>query len=154
MPGHQLHFQAQNWTVVPQSLTQDQTNTQTKWNIVAILLYKKTLCCSLSHSLGVFRQVSGDREVELSKVMDDYQPSALPLFSPGRFTELLTTRHENQSLSPFLSFPISHQHSLRVFIFPSIYPSNYIILSHFFHLLTDLENAFYLCNQSARVTAG
>lgn len=46
-----------------------------------LLLYKNTLCCSLSRSLGVFRQVSGDREVELSKVMDDYQPSAPPLQS-------------------------------------------------------------------------
>ena len=43
------------------------------------------------------------RAVGLSGVMDDYQPSAVFHYAPGRFTGSLTTRHENQSL--FLILP-------------------------------------------------
>lgn len=38
------------------------------------------------------------RAAGLSGVMDDYQPSAVFHYAPGRFTGSLTTRHENQSL--------------------------------------------------------
>lgn len=43
------------------------------------------------------------RAAGLSGVMDDYQPSAVFHYAPGRFTGSLTTRHENQSL--FLILP-------------------------------------------------
>lgn len=44
------------------------------------------------------------RAVGLSRVMDDYQPSAVFHYAPGRFTGSLTTRHENQSLFLILAF--------------------------------------------------
>lgn len=47
------------------------------------------------------------RAVGLSGVMDDYQPSAVFHYAPGRFTGSLTTRHENQSLLSHSSLPSS-----------------------------------------------
>lgn len=79
--------------------------------------------------------LSGCREeVELSEVMDDYQPSAVSHSAPPRFTQPPTTRHENQSLFIFLSFA----HSFFSLCYLSIYflrwllPSS-IILSFFVH---------------------
>lgn len=59
---------------------------------------------SLSPPLSGRAVLSGpSRAVGLSGVMDDYQPSAVFHYAPGRFTGSLTTRHENQSL--FLILP-------------------------------------------------
>lgn len=54
------------------------------------------------------------RALGLSRVMDDYQPSAVFHYAPGRFTGSLTTRHENQSLCLILpsSLPPSTPASL------------------------------------------
>lgn len=58
----------------------------------------------LAPSLSGRAVLSGpSRAVGLSGVMDDYQPSAVFHYTPGRFTGSLTTRHENQSL--FLILP-------------------------------------------------
>lgn len=67
-----------------------------------------SICCPpppfLSPPLSGRAVLSGpSRAVGLSGVMDDYQPSAVFHFAPGRFTGSLTTRHENQSL--FLILP-------------------------------------------------
>lgn len=57
-----------------------------------------------SPSLSGRAVLSGpSRAAGLSGVMDDYQPSAVFHYAPGRFTGSLTTRHENQSL--FLILP-------------------------------------------------
>lgn len=60
---------------------------------------------SCSRSLRGRAVLSGpSRAVGLSRVMDDYQPSAVFHCAPGRFTGSLTTRHENQSLLLILPF--------------------------------------------------
>lgn len=63
------------------------------------------------------------RALGLSRVMDDYQPSAVFHYAPGRFTGSLTTRHENQSL--FLILP-SHPPSMPPSLLQSCFHSFYI----------------------------
>lgn len=67
----------------------------------SLFLSDKTVLSGSSRALG------------LSGVMDDYQPSAVFHYAPGRFTGSLTTRHENQSLCLILpSLPPSMPASL------------------------------------------
>lgn len=63
------------------------------------------------------------RALGLSRVMDDYQPSAVFHYAPGRFTGSLTTRHENQSL--FLILP-SHPPSMPPSLLQSRFQNFYI----------------------------
>lgn len=108
-----------------------------------LLSFSPSLCFDLSYTLCIppptpsLTQglLSGCREeVELSEVMDDYQPSAVFYSAPLRFTQPPTTRHENQSLFIFLSLA----HSFFSLCYLSIYflcwllPSS-IILSFFDH---------------------
>lgn len=64
--------------------------------------------------------------------MDDYQPSAVFHYAPGRFTGSLTTRHENQSL---------------FFILPSLPPSMpaSLLLSHslYFNISSITKKSFH-----------
>lgn len=90
-----------------------------------------TFCLSLS-SLGVLRQVSGDREVKLSKVMDDYQPSAFP---SSVLRDLQSCWLSSMKTNLFLHFypSLYLSHTLSIFLLSSIYSSNSIILNHFIH---------------------
>lgn len=93
---------------------------------IFLLVFFSPLTRSCSPPLSGRAVLSGpSRAVGLSGVMDDYQPSAVFHYAPGRFTGSLTTRHENQSLShsslpssnhaclaPSISLPL-FQHLLR-----------------------------------------
>lgn len=71
---------------------------------LSIYLFSWFFSPSISPRLSGRAVLSGSsRAVGLSGVMDDYQPSAVFHYAPGRFTGSLTTRHENQSL--FLILP-------------------------------------------------
>lgn len=73
-------------------------------HLFSIYLSTCVFSLSLSPPLSGRAVLSGpSRAAGLSGVMDDYQPSAVFHYAPGRFTGSLTTRHENQSL--FLILP-------------------------------------------------